>query len=124
MSHVQFIETPTGRLAVLPEAEYRLLAEAAEDNADREIIAEFRRKLAAGEEELIPAEFVDRIVDGENRIRVWRDFRGMTAAVLAEKAGISQGFLSQLENGKREGSIPVMKAIAAALRMDLDDVVP
>ena len=124
MGHVQYIETPAGRFAVLPEADFRALADAAEDNADRETIAEFRRMLAAGEEELIPAEFVNRILDGENRIRVWRDLRRMTAAALAEKAGISPAFLSQIETGKREPSIGVLNAIAQALGADLDDVAP
>ncbi|BBK38666.1 hypothetical protein STAQ_37440 [Allostella sp. ATCC 35155] len=124
MGQVQFIDTPSGRLAVLSEEDYRLLAEAAEDNADAAAIADFRRRLAAGEEELIPAEFVNRMLDGENPIRVWRDCRGMTASQLAENVGISQDFLSQLENGKRDPSVVVLKAIAAALRVDLDDVAP
>lgn len=124
MAHIQYIETPAGRFAVLPEDEFRAIAEAAEDNADALIIAEFNRKLAMGEEELVPAEVVNRILDGENRIRIRREHRGMKAAELAEKAGVSQGFLSQLETGKREGSVTVLKAIAVALNLDLDDLVP
>ncbi len=124
MGHVQYIETPAGRFAVLPEEEFRAIADAAEDNADRMVIAEFRRKLAAGEEELVPSEIVDRILAGENRIRVWREHRGMKATELAEAVGVSQGFLSQLETGKREGSVTVLKAIATALKVDLDDLVP
>ncbi|HLJ71189.1 MAG TPA: hypothetical protein VKU03_07725 [Roseiarcus sp.] len=44
---VQFIETEAGRLAVLPEAEYRRLADAAEDVVDAAAIDRFREKLAA-----------------------------------------------------------------------------
>ncbi len=44
------------------------------------------------------------IADGENPIRVWREYRGMTQAHLAKVAEISVPYLSQLESGKRKGS--------------------
>ncbi|ACL60536.1 helix-turn-helix domain-containing protein [Methylobacterium nodulans] len=122
--NAQTITTPAGeRLVLLPEAEYQALVEAAEDNADRAAVAEFRRKLAAGEEDLIPAEIVERLLGGENRIRVWREHRGLTAKALAEKAGIAQPFLSQIETGRREGTIDTLRKLAQALNLTLDDLV-
>ena len=86
----QTIVTPAGeRLVVLLEADYRKLIDAAEDTADIAAIETFRRKLAAGDEELVPAKVADRILADENRIRVWREHRGLTATTLAEKAGIA-----------------------------------
>ncbi|CAN7623186.1 hypothetical protein LQT97_14380 [Brucella pseudogrignonensis] len=52
-----------------------------------------------GEEELIPAEYVNRMIDGENKIKVWRDFRGMTAKALDDAAGLSAPYGSQIESG-------------------------
>lgn len=122
--NAQTITTPAGeRLVVLPEADYNRLVAAAEDAADSAAVEAFRQKLAAGDEEMIPAEIVDRILDGENRIRVWRDHRGMTSTALAEKAGIAQAFLSQIETGKREGTIDTLKKLAAALNVTIDDLV-
>lgn len=119
----QIITTPQGeRLVVLPEAEYEMLLEAAEDAADVEAVNRFEQKLAAGEEELIPSEYVYRMLDGENPISVWRDYRGMTAKALAEAAGITQAYLSQIETGKRDGTIGTMKKIAAALNLTVDDL--
>lgn len=66
---------------------------------------------------------VDRILAGENLVRVWREHRGLTVAGLAEKAGITQPYLSQIETGKREGTLATMKKIASALRVKLDDLV-
>ena len=67
----QTIVTPAGeRLVVLLEADYRKLIEAAEDTVDIAAIETFRRKLAAGDEELVPAKVADRILADENRIRV------------------------------------------------------
>lgn len=88
-----------------------------------QIIEEFRGKLAAGEEELVPADIAKRLIAGENAVRVWRQHRGLTVAELANAAVLSQAFISQIETGKREGSISAMKAIAEALSVALDDLV-
>jgi DNA-binding XRE family transcriptional regulator len=120
----QVITTPNGeRMVVLPEAEYERLLDLAEDAADIAAIQKFEEKLATGEEEFIPAEYVYRMLDGENRVMVWREFRGLSSKQLAEAAGISQAYLSQIEAGKRDGSLGTMKKIAGALRIGLDDLV-
>ncbi|WP_291825921.1 helix-turn-helix domain-containing protein [Bosea sp. (in: a-proteobacteria)] len=102
---------------------YERLVEAAEDAADSAAIARFEQRLAAGEEEFVPSAMVDRILAGENLVRVWREHRGLTVSALAEMAGIAQPYLSQIETGKREGTLQTMKKIAGALRVKLDDLV-
>jgi DNA-binding XRE family transcriptional regulator len=122
--NARIITTPAGeRLVMLSEADFRLLREAAEDNADRLAVGEFRRKIAVGEEELIPSKIVDRLLSGESRIRVWREHRGLTAKALAEKADIAQPFLSQIETGKREGTIETLRRLSEALNVTIDDLV-
>lgn len=124
MTKPVIITSPSGdRLAVIPLSEYERLVDAAEDAADMAAYDEVKRKLAAGEEELIPDEVVGRLIAGENKVRVWREHRGMTAAALADAAGISTPYLSQIESGKRDGSIDVMKRIANALGITVDDLV-
>ncbi|NKK18612.1 helix-turn-helix domain-containing protein [Rhizobium leguminosarum] len=119
----QFITTATGeRLAVIPEAEYQRMLDALEDRSDAEAVRVFKQRLADGEEELMPAEFANRIINGESAIRVWREYRAMTARELAEKAEISAGFLSQIEKGERDGSFETIKKIAAALEISVDDL--
>jgi len=54
---------------------------------------------------------------------VWREHRGLTQQQLAEAAGISVPYLSQIEAGKRQGSAEVLAAIAKALGLALDDIV-
>ena len=71
---------------------------------------------------MIPAEVADRIIDGENKIRVWREYRRMSGKDLAEKTGLAPPYISQLETGQREGTIETFKKIAAALRIDIDDI--
>lgn len=50
-------------------------------------------------------------------------FRGMSAKALADAAGISAPYLSQLEGGVREGSIDAMKKLADALKVTIDELV-
>lgn len=120
----QVIISPSGeRLVVLPEADYDQLVEAAEDAEDTAAVARFRARLASGEEELIPAAMVDRMINGESRVRVWREHRGLSATALAERAGIAQPYLSQIESGKRDGTVETYKKIAAVLGVSIDDLV-
>lgn len=93
-----------------------------EDREDVAAVREFQRRLAAGEEELIPAEFVNRMIEGENKVRVWREYRGLSARDLAAKAEVSGSYLSQIETGTREGSLDAIKRIAAALAVTMDDL--
>lgn len=123
MNKPTVITTPSGdRMAILPLAEYERLVEAAEDADDVAAYDRIKQRIAAGEEELVPLDIVNRILDGENKVRVWREHRGMTARELAGRSGVSGAYLSQIETGARDGSVDVMKRIAEALRVGLDDI--
>lgn len=117
-------KTPSGdEMVILPRAEYERLVD---ENAMARDVAAYDRvheRLARGEEELIPSEIVDRLLDGENKVKVWRSYRGLSARALAEKTGLSASYISELESGRKEGSIAAMKKIATALGLDMDEIV-
>lgn len=96
---------------------------AGDENADVRAYDAAKRRLAAGEDELIPAEFADRLLDGENPVRVWREYRGLSIRDLAEKAGIAAAYLSQIETGGREGKVSTVKALADSLGVTVDDLI-
>ncbi|WP_158815769.1 helix-turn-helix transcriptional regulator [Methylocapsa sp. S129] len=124
MSKVDIITSPSGdKLAVVPMAEYERLVAAAEDAEDVRLADRVRQRLASGEEELIPSAFAKRLVAGESPVRVWREYRGVSGKDLAAKAGVSAPFLSQIETGAREGSVGLIKKIAEALGVTIDDLV-
>ena len=105
---VQIIEKDNEpEYAVLPYAEYLKLVEMAEDAAD---IAAFDAALR-DEAEAVPDTVVQRLVGGENPVRVWREHRGLTQGELAGKAGIAPPYLSQIEAGSRKGSAEVLKKL-------------
>lgn len=90
--------------------------------ADTLTHGEFRARLDVGDEELLPAAMVDRILAGENTVRVWRAHRGLTATALAMAAGVSAAYLSEIERGAKPGSVAALKALADALKVTIDDL--
>ena len=109
--------------AVVPYEEYQRLVAEAEMLQDVRDYDEVKLAMANGEEELIPGEVTYALLDGENPIRVWRQYRGFTQQQVADKARISKPYLSQIESGQRKGTTEVLAAIARALNVSLDDVV-
>ncbi|HEX3883328.1 MAG TPA: helix-turn-helix transcriptional regulator [Stellaceae bacterium] len=73
-------------------------------------------------EDTVPIAVVDRLLAGENPVRVWREQRGLTLTALAGAAGLGKSYLSQLERGTRQGPVATMQRLAAALGVDLDDL--
>jgi DNA-binding XRE family transcriptional regulator len=124
-SNVQFIRTPRGDdLAVLPRSEYdRLLAlatEAHEDAAATRVIRNSTRALKEGREVLLPKAVADSLADGDNAVRVIREWRGMIQGELAVAVGISQNYLSEIETGRRKGPVELQKKLARALGVPID----
>jgi DNA-binding XRE family transcriptional regulator len=74
-------------------------------------------------QESVPAEIIDRLLAGENPIKIWREYRGLSQRALASGAGLNFAYLSQIETGVRKGTIETMKKLAQALNVDLDDLI-
>ncbi len=124
MKEIQFIKRDgKPEYAVLPYEEYLKLLEQAEMLEDIRDYDLAKAEIERGKDELIPAEVVYAILDGENPIKVWREYCGLTQQQLADTAGISKPYLSQIETGKRTGTTEILSAIAKALNVSLDEVV-
>lgn len=92
------------------------------DQADIAAADRVKAEIAAGRDELVPAEFANRLIAGKNPIRVYRALRGLSVRELAEKAGLSAPYLSEIEGGKKDGSLSAMRRIADVLGVHLDDL--
>lgn len=105
---------------VVPRADYDALRSAAQEEiSDDTLLAKI---LEDPDEEWVSADVVRRIAVGENPVRVWRTYRGMKAGDLAAAAGVAASYLSDIENGKKPGSVSTLKRIAAALDVALDEL--
>lgn len=120
---VQILEIAGRKMAVVPVEDYERLVEIAEDREDIAAAADAERRRSEGMEYL-PASMVNRILDGENALRVWREHRGMTIAELAEKSGYGYSMISKIETGTRQGTVAFWNAVAAALKVLPEDIMP
>lgn len=127
MSKVQFIKTTSGEeFAVLPKSEFDRLTTlaAGEDVGTARIVRNARAAIAAGTEVVLPKPIVDRLATGENPIRVLREWRKRVQAELAVAVGITQGYLSDLEAGKRKGPVALHQKFARALDVPIHLLLP
>jgi transcriptional regulator with XRE-family HTH domain len=61
-------------------------------------------------------------VDVGERLRVIRGLRRATLKTIADRAGVSESFLSQVERGKASASIASLRRIAGALGVSVSDL--
>jgi mRNA interferase RelE/StbE len=109
-------------MVTIPRSEYDRLRAAAEDLADLQTFDHAEAKLAAGKDEMIPAAYANRLIDGESTLRVYRDLRGLTQGGLADLSGVNRVTIAEIETGRKQGSIATLRALADALRITLDDL--
>jgi hypothetical protein len=121
--NVRFQKTPKGEVAILARKDYEALvakaAEADEDAGTARLVARARKDFAAGAP-LLPKDVVDRLGKGENPLRVLREWRDVTQMYLSLKTNLSQGYISDIENGRRTGTAEALRLIANVLKVPLD----
>lgn len=69
----------------------------------------------------LPDDILQKMEMGKDSpIKILRKFRGMTQEDLAAAAGLSRPYLTEIETGRKEGSIRSLKSIAKALDVPLE----
>lgn len=109
-------------MVTIPKDEYLRLKALEEDLADLQSIAEILQRLDVGEEELIPAAVVDRLLDGQAPLLVWREYRSLTQAELARRSGVNRVQIIDIEAGRKTGSVETLRKLASTLQIDVDDL--
>ena len=107
----------------MPKAEYERLRAVEEEFADLRAALAIEAKIASGDEELVPAAVVDRLLAGEPPLRVWREFRQLTQVALAQAAGVNRVQIVDIEAGRSTGSVRTLRKLATTLAVDVDDLI-
>ena len=118
MAEPQIIRTPSGEeMVVIPRREYeRLIAAAHDEDADDVAIYDARKvELAGDADALPPAPVSAAMLRGDSRFKALRRWRGLSPSALAAKAGVGQGYLSDIENRRRTGAPETLQRLAQAL---------
>lgn len=115
--NLEIIERDSRKFVLVPIEQFNRVLEdleTLEDIRDFEIVKNL-------DEEAFPSDVVDRLVlNNENPIKVFREYRGLTQEQLAEKTGIQPTDLATMETGQKSGSVKSLKLIAEALNLDVD----
>ena len=120
MSKVQMIEIEGRRAYLVPADIWERVKAMVEDAQDAAAYAE---ALANDDGFRVPHSVVLAEIDGAHPVKAWRDFRGLTLQALADAAGVSKPYVSQIEGGKRAGTTATLKKLAGVLGVPLDVLV-
>lgn len=112
-------------IVILSRTEYdQLVAIATEDAADVETLRRSIARVASGEEETFSSDEVDAFLAAKTPLAFFRKKRGISQGNLAKRVGITQGYLSEIEIGRKSGDVQTLRRLADALKVPLDSLVP
>ena len=67
---------------------------------------------------------LQKLREGAHPVRVRRKAAGLGQTLLAAQAGVPAQAIRDLESGRTEGRVKVLRALARALDLTLDDLAP
>ena len=118
MSRVQVIEAD-GKPAfyVVPADIWLRVREMVQDAEDA---AAYTEAVTQDDGFRVPLSVVEAKLGGASPLRAWREHRGLSLQALADAAGVSKPYVSQIESGKRTGTAATLKKLAATLNVPTD----
>jgi DNA-binding XRE family transcriptional regulator/PHD/YefM family antitoxin component YafN of YafNO toxin-antitoxin module len=118
--NVQLIESPGGeQLVMMSRSTYEHLLDQADASTHNKVMT----ALSEGREETLSSEEMLELLDAQTPLAFWRRKRGLTQIALGEQIGVSQSYIAGLEAGKRKGDPIHFRQLAAALAVNMEDLV-
>jgi DNA-binding XRE family transcriptional regulator len=122
------ILSETQDTVTVSRGDWRQLLSELEDAQDRAAVVERRRHEAAtgkqaARRNYLSAREARRLLDGESPVKVWREKRGRSQRGLATAAGVSAGYLAEIETGRKPGSAAALARLAKALQVRIEDLI-
>ena len=106
-----------GETVTLSREEYDALVERTAELEDRLAATE------AAADTRVPHEVALAMIAGASPIRAFRDHQGLTLRELSERSGVAVSFLSEIEHGRKSGSVAALTRIAESLGTTIDALV-
>jgi DNA-binding XRE family transcriptional regulator len=101
-----------------------LARELEEMEDERDALAAILAKIRSANQEMLPWKLIRRLSDGASPLLVWREHRGLTADELADKTGVDTLTIAAIESAKADPSLRDAAALARALGIDAEDLLP
>ena len=119
MKHT-IVVTPSGEeLVLLTRTDFDAMRERIDAAAHDATMAAVNR----GEQEMLTAQETVAALDAPTPLAFWRLKRGLTQKQLSQAVGVSQSYIADLEVGRRKGDAALVKRLARALRLRMEDLV-
>ena len=119
MKHT-LVVTPSGEeMVMLARSDFEAMREA----LDAALHASTMASVARGEQEMLTREETLAALDAPTPLAFWRGKRGVTQKRLGHAVGVSQSYVADLEAGRRKGDATLVKRLAKALRVRMEDLV-
>ena len=81
---------------------------------------DYRGMVSSSQNDALPDDILDALTAREESpVKILRKYHGLTQKQLADKAGISRPYLTEIETGTKDGSIRAMKALADVLDVNV-----
>jgi DNA-binding XRE family transcriptional regulator len=110
---------------LVPHSEWETIREMLEDAEDLRLAEEASRAYDAGGQRGYPGKILEKLFKpGAKRLRIIREWRGLTQTELAEKVGSDRVYISNIERGVRPAGRKLKKALAVALDVEEDVLFP
>lgn len=76
---------------------------------------------AGSGQDSLPDNILDELAGRQDTpLKILRRHRGLTQQQLADTAGLSRPYLTEIERGRKEGSVSAIRALATALSVPAD----
>jgi DNA-binding XRE family transcriptional regulator len=90
----------------------------------RDALTAMLARIKSANDEVLPWALVKRLSGGEVPLRAWREHRGLTEGALAEISGVEHLVIAAIEMTHREPQLRDAVALARALKIDAEDLLP
>lgn len=106
-------------MITIPKSDYTALVSAKQDLED--IIA-YDRAMSDTSDSL-PHQFMIRLIEGDNPLTVFRNWRGHNQSELARISQVNRIQIADIESDRKTGSVKTLKKLADALGVSIDELV-
>lgn len=103
----------------ISKSEYEALLDAKEELEDIQAV----EYALANPEDGMPSALVERLIDGENPLTIYREWRGFNQSSLSRTSGVNRTQIADIEAGRSMPSVVTLKKLAETLNVDMDMLV-
>ena len=118
----------TADTVTLSRSDWDAMLDRLEDADDLAAVAARREHEArvgkdVARQDYLTADEVRRLLAGSNPVKLWREKRGLSQRALAEAAGVSPGYLAEIETDRKPGSADALLRLSRALRIGMEHLI-